>query len=157
VSLVTVSQSAPDLSLIFLESLEYFIELYLVNCISELLLSILSKRFRSSNESNQKAIRDRNMYHNGNSFLFFLLLTPLLKLFDKPVTSHTTPKNVVQNCSSHEIRPGILGPSLRGVKKIGKVVARAVVILGGSHAFETPSFVAFPALFRLIGCVMAGP
>jgi hypothetical protein len=59
-SLVTVSQSAPDLSLIFLESLEYFIELYLVNCILELLLSILSKRFRCSNESNQKAIRDRS-------------------------------------------------------------------------------------------------
>jgi hypothetical protein len=52
-SLVTVSQSAPDLSLIFLESLEYFIELYLV-------LSILSKGFRCSNESNQKAIRDRS-------------------------------------------------------------------------------------------------
>ena len=48
----TVSQSAPDLSLIFLESLEHFIELYLVNCILELLLSILSKRFRCSNESN---------------------------------------------------------------------------------------------------------
>ncbi len=59
-SLFTVSQSAPDLSLIFLESLEYFIELYLVNCILELLLSILSKRFRCSNESNQKAIRDRS-------------------------------------------------------------------------------------------------
>ena len=54
------SSSAPDLSLIFLESLEYFIELYLVNCILELLLSILSKRFRCSNESNQKAIRDRS-------------------------------------------------------------------------------------------------
>ena len=36
------------------------IELYLVNCILELLLSILSKRFRCSNESNQKAIRDRS-------------------------------------------------------------------------------------------------
>ena len=59
-SLFTVSQSAPDLSLIFLESLEHFIELYLVNCILELLLSILSKRFRCSNESNQKAIRDRS-------------------------------------------------------------------------------------------------
>ena len=59
-SLVTVSQSAPDLSSIFLESLEHFIELYLVNCILELLLSILSKRFRCSNESNQKAIRDRS-------------------------------------------------------------------------------------------------
>jgi hypothetical protein len=46
--------------LIFLESLEHFIELYLVNCILELLLSILSKRFRCSNESNQKAIRDRS-------------------------------------------------------------------------------------------------
>jgi hypothetical protein len=52
--------SAPCLSLIFLESLEYFIELYLVNCILDLLLSILSKRFRCSNESNQKAIRDRS-------------------------------------------------------------------------------------------------
>ena len=59
-SLFTVSQSVPDLSLIFLESLEYFIELYLVNCILELLLSILSKRFRCSNESNQKTIRDRS-------------------------------------------------------------------------------------------------
>ncbi len=59
-SLFTVSQSAPDLSLIFLESLEYFIELYLFNCILELLLSILSKRFRCSNESNQKVIRDRS-------------------------------------------------------------------------------------------------
>ena len=59
-SLFTVSQSAPDLSLIFLESLEHFIELYLVNCILELLLSILSKRFRCSNESNHKAIRDRS-------------------------------------------------------------------------------------------------
>ncbi len=38
---------------IVLESLEYFIELYLV-------LSILSKCFRCSNESNQKAIRDRS-------------------------------------------------------------------------------------------------
>ena len=47
-----------DLSSIFLESLEHFIELYLVNCILELLISILSKRFRCSNESNQKAIRD---------------------------------------------------------------------------------------------------
>jgi hypothetical protein len=53
VSLVTVSQSAPDLSLIFLESLEYFIEVYLV-------LSILSKRFRCSNESNQK-LEGRNL------------------------------------------------------------------------------------------------
>jgi hypothetical protein len=51
VSLVTVSQRAPDLSLIFLESLEYFIELYLV-------LTILSKCY--SNESNQKAIRDHS-------------------------------------------------------------------------------------------------
>jgi hypothetical protein len=40
------------------DTLEHFIELYLVNCILELLLSILSKRFRCSNESNQKAIRD---------------------------------------------------------------------------------------------------
>ncbi len=36
------------------------IELHLVNCILELLLSILSKRFRCSNESNEKAIRDRS-------------------------------------------------------------------------------------------------
>jgi hypothetical protein len=46
--------------LIFLESLEYFIELYLVIYILELLLSILSNRFRCSNESNQKTIRDRS-------------------------------------------------------------------------------------------------
>ena len=60
VSLFHRFSSDPDLSLISLESLEYFIQLYLVNCILELLLSILSNRFRCSNESNQKAIRDRS-------------------------------------------------------------------------------------------------
>ena len=59
-SLFTASQSAPDLPLIFLESLEYFIELYLVNYSLELILSILSNCFRCSNESKQKTIRDHS-------------------------------------------------------------------------------------------------
>jgi hypothetical protein len=46
--------SAPDPSLIFLESLEYLYLAILINSNIELLISILSECFRCSNESNRK-------------------------------------------------------------------------------------------------------
>jgi hypothetical protein len=52
--------SVPDLSLIFLESLKYSYWDIIINSNIELLISILSKFFRCSNESNEKAIRDRS-------------------------------------------------------------------------------------------------
>jgi hypothetical protein len=52
--------SVPDLSLIFLESLEYLYWVIIINSNIELFSSSLSKCFRCSNESNQKAFRDHN-------------------------------------------------------------------------------------------------
>jgi len=54
--------------MIFSESLDYFIELFVVNGNLELFVSILSKCFRCSNESNQKAIRD----HSSKSEIIFI-------------------------------------------------------------------------------------